>query len=111
MFSAERIMRAYWKMLKADPIYQNCIGVVRRPLENWERFRTINGIIKAMFAQIVREMKWRRVEFVPLPFGIAGTAVQRNGMIKSLRWLSAPLTRLPLLSEVANQNNVCILIK
>lgn len=110
-FSPERIMRAYWEMLETDPEYQRRIGVHRRSLESWERLRTINGTTKMGFNRLVRGMPWKNVEFVSLPFGIAGTAVQKNAMIKSLRWLSAPLTSLPLFSEVANQRIVCILKK
>lgn len=110
-FNPERIMRTYWRMLEKDPPYQKRIGVHRRPLEEWEKLRTINGTTKKKFERMARLMGWQSIEFVPLPFGIAGTAVQRRSLIKALRWLSAPLTRIPLLEEVSNQRVVCILRK
>ena len=107
----DELMDVYWDLLDEHPRYRDRIGVFRRPLKRWERLRIINGTTLAGFRRIVRRAAWSRVQFIPLPFGVAGTAVQRRPVLRVLRWLTAPATRLPLLEEAANQRIVYILTR
>lgn len=110
-FAPATLMSAYWEILNDNPLHRDSIGVVQRDLEPWEKLRTINGTTQASFEKILRNMNWASAEFVRLPFGIAGTAVQRRPALKYLKWVTGPMARIPVLSEVANQRVVCMLRK
>lgn len=69
-------------------------------LAPWERGNTINGMTAHRFARLIREENWR-IELRPhLPIGGVGRRAV-GGKGKVLASLFGPLTRVPVLCEVA----------
>jgi 2-polyprenyl-3-methyl-5-hydroxy-6-metoxy-1,4-benzoquinol methylase len=99
MFTGKTLLRAYINILDERGPDASWYGR-DRTLAPWERGNTINGTTARRFAQLIRSQGWDVVLQSRLPIGGVGRRAQA-GKGRFLAAVSRPLTRVPLLRDVA----------
>jgi SAM-dependent methyltransferase len=99
MFTGRTLIQAYCQILRERGAVAGWYGRVEA-LEPWERGNTINGTTAHRFARLIGGEDWRIVLHPRLPIGGVGRRAAR-GKGKVMARVFQPLTRIPVLREVA----------
>lgn len=109
LFTGRTLIRAYCEILGergADAEWY----ARDRALAPWERGNTINGMTAYGFARFIRQQDWRVALRPRLPIGGVGRRAL-GGKGKGLARVFGPLTRVPVLREVALHRITYVLAK
>jgi SAM-dependent methyltransferase len=99
VFTGSTLIRAYCQILRergADAEWYSRHDL----LAPWERGNTINGMTAGEFSRLIKEANWSVELHARLPIGGVGRRAA-GGKGKLLAMLFGPLTRVPLLRDVA----------